>query len=353
MKKSLTLAVLVLLFSTMGFAADVYDWYGLNNAVATLGTAFTVDHARLLRRYTDQVLLAYDGDGAGVKAALRGIDVLREQGLTVRIAVLPEGQDPDDFLREQGREGWDALLRHSSYDILDYLLLQALEQHDKDSIAGKGAIVRELLPAIAKTTSNVERESFIRQLAVELGVSGATIYADLRKSGLNVAEPKPDLANAPAPKAPKLRDLQSRQRLLRLGLEHENAFNLAAVELGKDFAATDEEAQIIKLICDLGESYDFKSATLFNHISDKQEGLRQILLKLLQVNIPDTAPEKLITEWLLNVKIADLQLQRAEYQKELDETQNVKLMRPIQDLSDQIKEYENQRDQGYDTETIA
>lgn len=303
--------------------------YGVTNAVASLGTAFTVEHARLLRRYTERVLLAYDGDSAGAKAAQRGLDILREQGLAVRILVLPKGQDPDDFLRAEGKAGWDLLLRDGAYDILDYLLLQALGAHDAASVAGKGAIVRDLLPAIAKTASATERESFIRKLAQELGVSVSTVYADLRKSGLRIAEPKPDLAAASAVKQPILADYKAKSQLLRLALENKNIFEKAKQELAGDFAVTEEESQLITLIEDLGADYDFKPGALFNHIPEEQEGLRQILLKLLQVDIPDEQADKLAEELILAVKQATLAEKIQEINQKLTQTAEQQELRQL------------------------
>ncbi len=296
--------------------------YGVTNAVATLGTAFTEEHGRLLKRYAPElpnkltVYLAFDGDRAGAKAALGGLTKLRQlEYIQVRILVLPEGDDPDDFLRREGAPGWQELVKQSSYPILDYLLRLALQRHDTENASGKSEVVEELLPAIAATKSGVEREGFIRELARQLQVNEESVYADLRRSGLKIAKPGGGAVNPAALKTTVLK--RPEVFLLRLALEDKNIFALAKRELGEDFPANAQEAQLISLIENLGEEYDYHPATLFNHIEPNSEGLRQFLLKLLQADIPQGDKGKLAGEWINGVKRALLQGRKAELQQRL------------------------------------
>ena len=83
---------------------------GFKNVVASMGTSLTQDQARLIKRYADSVLISYDGDGAGQKANLRGLDILRDEGLNVKVVPLPEGLDPDDVIKQRGNDGYQACL---------------------------------------------------------------------------------------------------------------------------------------------------------------------------------------------------------------------------------------------------
>ncbi|MEG2213086.1 MAG: toprim domain-containing protein, partial [Clostridiales bacterium] len=296
--------------------------YGVCNAVATLGTAFTVEHGRLLKRYAPEyprkltVYLAFDGDKAGTKAAQSGLIKLR--GLTfidVRILVLPPGDDPDDFLRRQGNDGWQELLHHQALPILDFLLRLALSRHDTDNAAGKSDVVAELLPAIAETASGVERDSFIRTLAQRLQVGVDSIYADLRRSGLKTAQPLAASVNPQAMKIPVIK--RSGGFLLRLAITDKNIFQLAKRELGENFPANEQEALLISLIESLGDEYDYNPATLFNHLPSDSEGLRRFLLKLLDADIPDGDKGKLAAEWINGVKRSLLQQQIAALRQRL------------------------------------
>jgi len=280
--------------------------YGVNNAVASLGTAFTEAQARLLKRYTTNVLLCYDSDEAGSKAAQRGLEVLREQGFTVRVIRLPGEKDPDDFLRRNGYEGWQLLIKKHTLDALEYLLQIALEKYGGNTATEKGRITSELLPAIAKTKSQVERESFIKMLAKRLGVSTETVYADLRKSGLKIALPQKESSL-------RIHSIQSNivadpsALLLRLMLEDQDIFFQALEELGDDFCQREEEKQLISMIQDIQAEYDWHAVSLLHRFSGENEGLRKFVLKLLQIDLPQLTFDELANEYIQAFKIRKLQ----------------------------------------------
>lgn len=283
--------------------------YGVTNAVASLGTALTVEQARLLKRYTTNVLLAYDGDSAGVKASMRGIDILREQGMRVRVLALPDGCDPDDFLRQKGFDGWQKLIETEAYDILEYLLRQAINKYDVTSASGKGLIVKELLPAIAKTASSVERESFIRLLASRLQVAAESVYADLRKSGLAVAMPKSnnriaqDFGNNITVKS------SASAQLLRLMLEDRQICRRALAELGDNFGTGEQENLLLKYLKERQDDDNLNIFSLLNRFEGENEGLKNFLLKLLQINIPEETTDKLAAEYINAVRIGVIRQQ--------------------------------------------
>ena len=255
--------------------------YGVDNAVAPLGTAFTSQQAGLLKRYSSNVLLAFDGDKAGSNAAVRSIDILRDQGFNVRVLPLPEGLDPDDLLRSQGKSGWDDLVNKRSSGALEYLMDITVKKYPGQSVADKGLIVKELLPAITKTKSQVERDSFISLLAEKLEVAASNIYADLRKSGLVLNVPKEI-------NKPKVVDSIDRSKLtdidiqvLRLMLEDEEFYQLALEELPGQFSFCGVADELVNFVKQIADEYDFEPASLLNRLSDENEGLRRFLLKLL------------------------------------------------------------------------
>ena len=297
--------------------------FGITNAVATLGTAFTEAHSRLLKRYAPDppqklvVYLAFDGDQAGAKAAGGGLNKLRNLDyIDVRILVLPPGQDPDDFLRSQGPEAWHNLAAEHAYTILDYVLEQALNHHDISNASGKSNLVAELLPSIAATTSDVERDSFIRRLAQILQVDVESIYADLRRSGLQISRPRQQTVHPAAWKEPVIH--KASFFLLRLAIENPGIFADAAQDLEEAFANVPEGLQLIGLIKQLAEGYDFHPATLFNHIDANSEGLRKFLLKLLQADLPQGDSEQLAAEAIKGMKRALLMDKKERLKQELN-----------------------------------
>jgi len=296
--------------------------FGITNAVASLGTAFTDQQARLLNRLAPQspdklqVFLSFDGDGAGAKAALSSAAKLAGYDFAeTSIIVFPENLDPDDFLRKYGTRGWQRLREKYRYSVLDYLLLRAMQRHDADSASGKGAIVAELLAPIAAARNQTERESFIRRLARRLQVSDTAIYADLAKSGLMDGKklgPVTTVTTALSRKKEPTTHLANRQ-LLALAISSREIFETALSELGEDFGATAKECQLVNMIKQLGNNYDFQPRSLFNYLDEENEGLQQFMLKLLETDIAGDDPHALaqgcietIKQHLLKEKIVEI-----------------------------------------------
>lgn len=150
------------------------------NTVASLGTAFTVDHAKLVKRYANEVVLAYDADTAGQNATVKGLEVLRETGLNVRVLTMPEGDDPDSFIKKYGFTEFDRLVE-KALNLLDFKIRLAQRSYDLNTPEGKAAVIREILPQLAGLQSSVSREDYIRRLSREIGVSEAAIFEELKK----------------------------------------------------------------------------------------------------------------------------------------------------------------------------
>lgn len=153
---------------------------GVENVVASLGTALTDDQVRLLGRYTRRVVINYDADPAGRAAMQRNIERLLAGGLDVAVLVLPEGEDPDSFVR---RHGVDAYVRlaHSARGYLDFLLDQALAGKDVASPAARTKALREILPTLTHIPDKVERAASLDHLAERLHLDGRVVREEFRR----------------------------------------------------------------------------------------------------------------------------------------------------------------------------
>ncbi len=142
---------------------------GIKNIVASLGTALTIEQIRLIKRYTSNVILAYDSDEPGRKAALRSIDVLVENDVKVEIVKLPQGYDPDSLVIEKGKDYFLQRLNEKQ-DFFDYKIDSVKMKHDQKSIEGKSNIAKEMLTTIDRISSEIEKYEYIRKLAESLNV---------------------------------------------------------------------------------------------------------------------------------------------------------------------------------------
>lgn len=149
----------------------------MNSIVAIKGSALTTDHAKLLKRTVDKVLLSLDTDNAGVEATKKAIVALKEVGLELRAVVIPEGKDPDDLIKTNPKL-WREAVR-SSIPAHEFLIKAALKQHDQTKPEGKRAIMKELSPMFAEIEHAVEREHYIKMLHKELGVKESSVKEDV------------------------------------------------------------------------------------------------------------------------------------------------------------------------------
>ncbi len=162
------------------FDCVVLSGAGIANVVSPLGTALTAEQARLLKRYAERVILAFDADAAGETATLRGIDLLVETGLQVQVAQLPPGVDPDEHARAIGREAFEQLLAQS-VTVFEWLIAHALKRFPGRSTEAKVSAAQVLLPMIAKVPNAMARSEYVRQLAERLHLDEAAVLAELAK----------------------------------------------------------------------------------------------------------------------------------------------------------------------------
>ncbi len=155
---------------------------GFTQAVASLGTAFTAEQASLLHRYTENVLLAYDSDGAGVKAALRGIGILREAGLSGRVINMRPYKDPDEFIKNLGRDAFQERIDQAENSFFFEIRILS-EQYDLGDPEQKTKFHREIARKLCEFTEDVERENYLQAVADKYHIG----FENLRKLVLSYA----------------------------------------------------------------------------------------------------------------------------------------------------------------------
>lgn len=150
--------------------------FGVEGVAATLGTALTAEQARLLSRFAPEVYLAYDGDGAGRKAILRGLEILEGEGVPVRVLDFPSGLDPDEFIRQEGVEAFQALKPISG---TAYRLRRLKDGFDLGSDDGRAAYAKAAAEILRNVREPVELENFLRKLSVETGYEREVLISQM------------------------------------------------------------------------------------------------------------------------------------------------------------------------------
>lgn len=153
---------------------------GVQNVVATSGTALTEDQIRLIHRYTPNVKLLYDGDTAGIKAALRGLDMILEQDMNVKLVLLPEGQDPDSYIKEVGHSAFKAYIDEHAEDFVIFKANLLLEEAGNDPIK-KSEVLRDIVDSIAKIRDMLKRAVYIKECSRIMEIEESVIVQSVNK----------------------------------------------------------------------------------------------------------------------------------------------------------------------------
>jgi len=178
---------------------------GVENVVASSGTSLTQGQIRLIHRFTENVTVIYDGDAAGIKASIRGIDMLLEEGLNIKVVLLPPGEDPDSFAKSQNASDFIAYIDAHQTDFIRFKTGLLIEEAGKDPIK-RAALIGDLVRSIAIIPNSIIRSVYVKECSSLLDVDEKLLYAEIGKAQhtkqeREAARPQPGTPLQPAPDA--------------------------------------------------------------------------------------------------------------------------------------------------------
>ena len=255
---------------------------GIQPVVASCGTALTSAQARVLKRFTSKVVLSFDPDAAGQGAATRSSEMLVTEGFQVNVALLPEGTDPDTFIRRNGGRAYVERLT-SSQSYLDFLLDRSVTKHDVQRPEGRRAFLNEMLAVAATIPDAAERDQFADRLAHKARVTEGVMRDEIRKAA--AARKK----EAPAIAVPSSVRLRPAEQGLLWTLVHRPVEGLAAVaQLDDEDLAGLASGGVLKLAASLGDvPPDFVPGLLRERLSDEERGM---LERAAAASVPPAEP---------------------------------------------------------------
>lgn len=160
---------------------------GIENVVASSGTALTPDQIRMVRRFTPNITIIYDGDAAGIKASLRGIDMVLEEGMNVKVLLLPDGEDPDSFAKKKGASGYLEYIKQNETDFIQFKTRLLLKETENDPVA-KARLISDVIRSVAVIPDTITRSVYIKECSALLGVSEEVLYTEVRKQKFKQTE---------------------------------------------------------------------------------------------------------------------------------------------------------------------
>ena len=315
---------------------------GVQNIVAPQGTAFTEQHARIIKRYVDEVVLCFDSDEAGQNAAVRSLDHLLASGLAVRVAVVPAPHDPDSFIKANGGEAFRKLVENAD-GFFDYYLNRLCKLDDANSDKGRNAILRGMAEAVHKTGNGVLVDKYAQKTALRLGVSPEAVRAEFSKfkvqgSGFKVQESESDEPiMEPEVEIPRPSDKEF--WLLKLLLLHDDLVGWSALHLDVDWILHPLVRQIFtqRLAAQTNESW--KNLAAFLDECESPE-MRSLVTEAVAEDRKLPNPDRQLTDVVTSLRnqFLDRQIaasiQRAS-QPEISETDRMELLRQQQELRQQ------------------
>ncbi|MBU0679015.1 MAG: DNA primase [Verrucomicrobia bacterium] len=235
---------------------------GIDNAIAPQGTALTEDHARIVKRYADAVILVFDADTAGQNAALRSADVFLESGLSVRVASLPEGQDPDSVITGRGADEFRALIGEA-VPAVDYQIRVLSDRESEEDDAGRMRVVRSVLESINRAPTASQQDMLLRRAASLLNITEEALRSDLRRTKHTARqsdasnEPSASRITHPAEEVTVCQLIISHPTLRNTATEHLKPEHFSDPSCRRIYEILDsEEAEGAKLTSALGEEDD-------------------------------------------------------------------------------------------------
>ena len=254
---------------------------GSGGLVATLGTALTPDHARLLRRHAKDLILVYDGDAAGMKAARRGARILLQAGhLDIKVAVLPHGEDPCDFFRRRGAEGRREI-EEDSAELIDFLIEQSVEENGGDGVAGRHRVAAEFSELLSGLADAVSRELVTARVASRLGVSPHSISETVGQ-GRRLRQPAPVVVEESV-LTPRARGLVQAQKDALAAVLNQPSLLPRVGEAELKLFPSGQSRQLLELL--LAQGRGMESAALLATIADPE--LRTLATSVLQLEVEE------------------------------------------------------------------
>lgn len=311
---------------------------GLKNIVASQGTALTQEQVRLLKRYTHNVVMVYDGDAAGELAALRSLDIFIEEDMDVRLVSLDKGFDPDSYVRKNGIEKFKERISLAD-NLFDYKLSILKSRHDHRQIEGKAKIASCLLETIAKFKNAVLKSEYVKRLSQELDIREEALLQELKKikhettfEGYTEPAVKKDLNINPTEKL-----------LIKLMLEETGLINRIKVSLKPQDFQDARISRIVSIMFELFEEGKNIEASVLMNDYFKDEDIAQVVCESMFLPL-DTSmqhKERIADDCVERIKKERLKSRRIKLHDEIKEAQTVgdesKLQSLIEEFDSLIK----------------
>ena len=299
---------------------------GFNNAVAALGTAFTQRHATLIKRYVKEVVLTFDSDEAGIKAALRAIPYLRDAGLAIKVLNMKPYKDPDEFIKALGRDAYEERIKNAT-NFFIFQVEQEQKKYNLNDPQEKTAFHKQVAEMLLEFKEDIERDNYLVSVCSIFKIPKEGLSKLVKKIGLTYVGKEEKLEKEPAvSKQTKKEDgsLSAQRILLAYLLDKNNWFmKVAQVISPKDFVDPFYN-KVASLFWEQMESGQGKPAQIMNYFEDEEEHKKvaQLFVSPIRANLSLDEQERAINDAVHKIKKESLDY-RARNATDISELQNI------------------------------
>jgi len=292
---------------------------GITNMVATLGTALTVYQCKLLSRYCDTIVLAFDADSAGGVAAERSVELLRAQGLKVKVAELSGGKDPDEIIIKQGGEAFKKCLA-SALPFLEFKIRRILSRHNLKEIEARSKALREIARVLSQERDDFIQKEYAKLAATLLKTNAETVLAEIKRTSHYRSGTRETLRRITEKPTSKLAEAE--KNLIALAVQDREALALLKEQMSlEDFALPEAKA-----IADLLLTAEFEENSNLTHF--------------LLENLPNEEAKKFLSRILLSEHLAETENREKILKDCMSVIKNERSKSKIEELKIKIKEAE-------------
>jgi len=307
---------------------------GLKNIVASQGTALTLEQIKLLKRYTSNVVMVYDGDTAGEIATLRSLDLLIDEGVNVKVAPLPEGMDPDTMVRKAGIEAFKTLIANA-LSFFDYKLVVLRKRHDIKDAFGKAKIAQEMLLTINKFDNAILRGEYIKKLSEQLRIPEQNILEELRK----IKPASAGQLNPPVIPGKKQSPINPAEKLLiKFMLEEKELIEKIMQQLSPSDFADERTAKIVSVMHELVlQGKNITPSLLMNYFNE-DDASQLVCETMFMPELSEAGRDKAVNDCIARIKVQRLKSRREFLHTQIKSAQSLKDEGKLNSL---IQEFQN------------
>jgi DNA primase len=300
---------------------------GIQNLVASCGTAFTPDQARLLSRFSEEAILLFDSDSAGQRAVLRSVDLLYDAGLEVKVAVLPQAYDPDLYVKEFGPEKLNQLLSDSvSYVKFKIGLLK--EKFGNLSLPEQEQIILDFAQTASKISDGVRRELFLKQVSDQLSVSEQLIRRAQQKVTGKIKEKPAESLNILQKPGPEVWE----REFLGFLLNQTERLGQASKQIRPEDFSSPLHRQVWETIAkEVLKKKEFDLGEILEQVPDSE--MRRLLLEVASLDLISAEPENTFQDYLLRFKSRKKEKEMVELKKSLKKAEQEKDYDAVKEIS--------------------